>query len=215
MKGKKEHTTSNRIADAIRKEINFGRLEPGKKLIEREIAEKYKTSHVPVREALRILEGEGYIVHEKFAGYSIKFVKAEEMLEAFNILRFLANELLKRAVHRYTEITFFHMNNIVQEIRDSKDLDRTVALFNEFSEVAYGAAGLDYTFSLSMQLVQVNTPVLRRMIKENFKGKVPDDLYTVFIDLCQKKQYQKAVENYMANFDRITKLMVGLIGDKK
>jgi DNA-binding GntR family transcriptional regulator len=215
MKGKKEHTTSNKIADAIRMDINFGKLDPGKKLIEREIAEKYKTSHVPVREALRILEGEGYIVHEKFAGYSIKVIKAEEMLESFNILRFLANELLKRAVHRYTEITFYHMNNIVDEMKECRDLDRTVILFNEFSEVAFSSAGLDYTYGLAMQLVNVNTPVLRRMIKVCFNGKVPEDLHRPFIDLCQKKQYQKAVETYMSDYDKITKLMVGLLGDKK
>jgi len=215
MKGKKEHTTYNKIADAIRMDINYGKLEPGKKLIEREIAEKYKTSHVPVREALRILEGEGFIVHEKFSGYSIKVIKAEEMLEAFNILRFLANELLKRAVHRYTEITFFHLNSIVDEMSDSRDLDKTVSLFVEFSEVAFAPAGLDYTNSLAVQLVHVNTPILRRMIKETFNGKVPEDLHRVFIDLCQKKLYQKAVENYMATFDKVTKAMVTLLGEKK
>jgi DNA-binding GntR family transcriptional regulator len=215
MKGKKEHTTSNKIADAIRMDINYGKLEPGKKLIEREIAEKYKTSHVPVREALRILEGEGFIIHEKFSGYCIKVIKAEEMLEAFNILRFLANELLKRAVHRYTEITFFHLNSIVDEMGESKDLDKTVSLFVEFSEVAFAPAGLDYTYNLAVQLVHVNTPILRRMIRESLNGKIPDDIHRVFIELCQKKQYQKAVDNYMLNFDKITKLMVSLLGEKK
>ena len=61
MKKKKETTTSNRIADSLREAINYGTLKPSDKIIERELAEKYEASHIPVREALRILEGEGFV----------------------------------------------------------------------------------------------------------------------------------------------------------
>ena len=92
MKTKKTSTLSDKIADSFRTDIIYGKLKPGLKIVEQEIAEKYETSHIPVREALRIFEGEGLLVYRKFAGYTIREVNPEEMIELYNIMRFLTDQ---------------------------------------------------------------------------------------------------------------------------
>ena len=51
--------TSQRIAGAMREAILAGDLVPGTRLGQDDIAARFGTSRLPVREALRILEAEG------------------------------------------------------------------------------------------------------------------------------------------------------------
>jgi len=137
IKKKKESTTSNKIADSLREAINYGTLKPSDKIIEREIAEKYQASHIPVREALRILEGEGFVVHRKFAGYTVREVNPEEMIELYNIMRFLSVQLLNRAIPRYTEITYYQLKTIIAEMEKMQDADKNIDLLMQFADVIF------------------------------------------------------------------------------
>jgi len=55
---------SDLVADALRRMIESGDLEPGTHLRQRDVADMLGVSPTPVREAFRRLEGEGYIVTE-------------------------------------------------------------------------------------------------------------------------------------------------------
>jgi DNA-binding GntR family transcriptional regulator len=52
---------SGRVADALRDEILHGRMAPGARIRQEEIAARLGVSRVPVREALRILEADGLV----------------------------------------------------------------------------------------------------------------------------------------------------------
>lgn len=53
-----------RVLTALREEIIAGRLDPGDRLVEREPAERFGVSRVPVREAIRALVAEGFALFE-------------------------------------------------------------------------------------------------------------------------------------------------------
>jgi DNA-binding GntR family transcriptional regulator len=55
---------SDLVADALRRMIESGDLEPGSHLRQRDVADMLGVSPTPVREAFRRLEGEGFIVTE-------------------------------------------------------------------------------------------------------------------------------------------------------
>src|SRR3989304_8413620 len=65
-------TLRERIVDFIKDSIISGRLKPGERVPEQEIAESFGISRTPIREAFRQLEGEGFIsvVARKGAGAS-------------------------------------------------------------------------------------------------------------------------------------------------
>ena len=215
MKKKKEFTTSNKIADSLREEINYGKLTPGDKIIEREIAEKYKASHIPVREALRILEGEGFVVHRKFAGYTVRAVNPEEMIELYNIMRFLSVQLLSRAIPRYTEITYYQLKSITDEMEQTKDTDKSIDLLMQFAEVIFFPAGLTYTFNLSKQFLKRNIPILQGVILSNFKGSIPVEQFNTFIEMCQRHEIDQAVKFATEQYDRITKTFVAYMSESR
>ena len=215
MKMKKESTTSNKIADSLRDAINYGTLKPSDKIIEREIAEKYEASHIPVREALRILEGEGFVVHRKFAGYTVREVNPEEMIELYNIMRFLSVQLLNRAIPRYTEITYYQLKSIVTQMEKTQDADKNIDLLMLFADVIFFPAGLIFTNNLAKQIVKRNIPILQGVIRVVVKGLMPVSAFNHFIDLCQKHEIENAVKYSSEQLDLATKTFVAYMSESK
>ena len=215
MKKKKESTTSNKIADSLREAINYGRLKPSDKIIEREIAERYQASHIPVREALRILEGEGFVVHRKFAGYTVREVNPEEMIELYNIMRFITVQLLNRAIPRYTEITYYQLKSITAEMEKTKDADKNIDLLMQFADVVFFPAGLSFTFNLTKQILKRNIPILQGVIRLLAKGSIPVEAFNNFIVLCQNHEIEKAVNFTSEQLDIVTKTFVAYMSEAK
>ena len=215
MKKKKENTTSSTIAEGLRNEINFGKLKPGDKILEREIADRYKVSHIPVREALKILEGEGFLMYEKFAGYHVREVTTEEMMELFNIMRFLINQLLVRAIPRYTEITYYQVKSLVREMEQTKDPEILVSQLIQYFDMVFSPAGLNYTFNLANQFLNRNIPIIQGLLKEVYHNKIPGNVFGGFIDFCQHGDNEKALQFAMDSYDKTTKAFVAYISEEK
>ncbi|WP_259641311.1 GntR family transcriptional regulator, partial [Pseudomonas cannabina] len=55
----------------LRAAIMDGRLEPGERLTQQAIADAFQVSRMPVREALRSLETQGYIATAYHKGYRV------------------------------------------------------------------------------------------------------------------------------------------------
>jgi len=76
-----------RIAHALREQIITGELEMGSKLNEREIAERLQVSRIPVREALPILESEGFISSQPRRGAVVHVLTLTDAAELFDLRR--------------------------------------------------------------------------------------------------------------------------------
>jgi DNA-binding GntR family transcriptional regulator len=79
--------TPARIAHALREQIITGELAMGSKLNEREIAERLEVSRIPVREALPILESEGFISSQPRRGAVVHVLTLTDAGELFDLRR--------------------------------------------------------------------------------------------------------------------------------
>lgn len=86
-----------RIRDTIRQDIIFGRLSPGTRLTESSLAEKYGISRVPVREALRALEAEGFVDSRPYAGSTVSAVPVDEADDLFAVRAVVEAATARRA----------------------------------------------------------------------------------------------------------------------
>lgn len=64
-------TKEEQVADYLREGIISGRLPRGTRLKQQEIAQQLKISITPVREALKLLEAEGYIASDSYRGATV------------------------------------------------------------------------------------------------------------------------------------------------
>lgn len=87
---------SDRIRDALVAQILEGKLQPGDRLVELELAKQFDTSQTPIREALRELETMRLVESEPYRGTHVRSISDREMLEAYTVrgaLEQLAGEL--------------------------------------------------------------------------------------------------------------------------
>jgi DNA-binding GntR family transcriptional regulator len=214
-KEKKSITITNMIAETLKQDINYGKIAAGEAIIERKIAERFKASNIPVREALRILEGEGFIIHRKFSGYSVRQINPEEMVELYDIITYLSGQLLSRGIPRYTELTYHRFRTLIEEMDKTKETDKTVSLLIEFAEAAFTPAGLKYSLELAMQILSRNIPIIQGMVEKIYKGTIPTRFQRQFMELCQQKNTKKAIEIWIHEFDQLTKGFVAIISNYK
>ncbi len=84
------------LIDRLRELIVTGDLEPGSKVPEQNLAEKFGVSRTPLREALKVLASEGLITLTPNKGATISALTLEDLEEAFPVmgaLEALAGEL--------------------------------------------------------------------------------------------------------------------------
>lgn len=76
-------TLRENVVDAIREKILKRELEPGVRIIEKELSEELGVSRGPIREALRQLEQEGIIEYTRNVGCSVKKVTIQDLYEIY------------------------------------------------------------------------------------------------------------------------------------
>ncbi|WP_121066235.1 GntR family transcriptional regulator [Chachezhania antarctica] len=99
--------------DRLRDEIRSGRLRPGARLTETEIAERLSVSRTPVREAIRRLESEGLVDHQARAGAVVRKLDYSEIMELYEMRAVLESTAARLAARAASEV----------EIRDLRDIN--------------------------------------------------------------------------------------------
>ena len=107
-----------KVAQTLRKAIVTGRLQPGDRLLEVELAEQLGTSRAPVREALRPLEQEGLVVTRPYKGTEVVGVTQEEIEEVLVPLRVtLERFAFRKALDRLTAADLTQLERLVATMR--------------------------------------------------------------------------------------------------
>jgi DNA-binding GntR family transcriptional regulator len=75
------------VAQALREDILSGRLAPGDRLREVDLAEQFHVSRVPVREALSHLQNEGFVTLVRYRGATVSDLSGPAALELVQIRR--------------------------------------------------------------------------------------------------------------------------------
>ncbi|MEH0579989.1 MULTISPECIES: GntR family transcriptional regulator [Streptomyces] len=74
-----------RVLVTLRQEIIAGRLRPGDRLVERELADRFGVSRVPVREAIRALVAEGFVLFETPRRTVVRRLSPTDVKELFEL----------------------------------------------------------------------------------------------------------------------------------
>ncbi|TWX37426.1 GntR family transcriptional regulator [Frigoribacterium sp. ACAM 257] len=88
------------VVDAVRADIVQGVLQPGTRITEAALAERYGVSRVPVREALRGLEAEGFVESRPNVGSRVAEIPFDEADDLFAVREALEISTARRAAGR-------------------------------------------------------------------------------------------------------------------
>lgn len=145
---------SLQIAGALRLEILNGTLSPGDRIRQEVIAERFGTSRLPVREALRILEADGLVRTQANKGARVPRLTLGECDELYRAREVLEPILLRDSVPSLSTATISEMRDLQQQLEvDDRDVERYLALDRQFHLTSYSAAKLPFIRSTVEQLL--------------------------------------------------------------
>jgi DNA-binding GntR family transcriptional regulator len=132
------------VAQRIRDDIVAGRFRFGDRLTIDALATRYAVSHMPVREALRELQGEGLVVMEPNRGARVRTIDADFIDNLFEIRVALELMLVRRAAERCRTSDIDELRAIEDDLeRDiaAADYPAVVSRNRSFHQVINRVAG--------------------------------------------------------------------------
>jgi DNA-binding GntR family transcriptional regulator len=121
-------TKEEQVADFLREGIISGTFPRGSRLKQAEIAERLQLSITPVREALKILEAEGYVIGDSYRGASVVPFDASASEEVLELRLLLESRLLGGAAETMTAQDFTELRALADEFEQAfKAGDRAAA----------------------------------------------------------------------------------------
>jgi DNA-binding GntR family transcriptional regulator len=109
------------VLDELRRRISKRELRPGDQILADTFAEELGVSRVPVREALRILEGEGQVVHRPHRGYFVAEMRLAELEELYRIRHLLEAGALRQTVPALDSDAFAEFDEVLAELRAANE----------------------------------------------------------------------------------------------
>lgn len=137
-------SSSELVYRRLREDIIAGRLAPGTRLVELNIAADFGVSRTPVREALKRLTAEKLVLSDPSRGVIVHAPDASEIEDVFVVREALDALAARLAAHRITPSELARLRVIVDAMRRAIRAGRReqVVLANQrFHDVIYAAAG--------------------------------------------------------------------------
>lgn len=145
-------TAAGHVADALRDAIRSGRIGDGAELNQVALAEHFGVSRVPVREALRALEAEGWIVARAHRRAIVQALSVERVHEIFDVRMLLETNLLEKAVGRLDAATVARLETLCDAMDAMVDHEAWLGANREFHRLLHAGAGAPLTLELVEQL---------------------------------------------------------------
>ncbi|MFS8035463.1 GntR family transcriptional regulator [Xanthobacter sp. AM11] len=133
---------SHAIAADLRAGILAGDYAPGTRVRQEELAERYGTSRIPVREALRDLESEGLVVLVPNSGAWIAKTDINECVEIYKIRERIEPLALSESIRHMDEDTIARLAGLCAQIEASQEVEEFLKLDRAFHLLSYKAAGM-------------------------------------------------------------------------
>ena len=112
-------TKEEQVADYLREGIISGRLPRGTRLKQQEIAQQLKISITPVREALKLLEAEGYIASDSYRGATVVPFDIGTSTEILKLRIMLEAQLVESAARNLTSADIAELKELADQFEQA------------------------------------------------------------------------------------------------
>ena len=150
-------TLRERIVEFVKDAIIKGRLKPGERVPESELAEMFGISRTPIREAFRQLESEGFITFTPRKGAIVSPITDKDVIEFYAIKGLLEGYAAKMACCKISDKEIRRMedlNSQMTKCAERNDVKNFFKLDNQLHDVFLKICGNDKLYNLIHVLVQ-------------------------------------------------------------
>ena len=127
----KRATLTNRALKEIRAAIRNGKLKPGERLVEMQLAEEMQISRFPIREALRYLEKEGLVETKPFKGTHVARFTERDMEELYSLRSSLEELAVRILIENLDEKKIKMLETIIQSMQKASQTGNIDQMISE------------------------------------------------------------------------------------
>ena len=127
----KRSTLMDRAFQQIREAIRSGKLKPGDRLVESQLAEEMQISRFPIREALRYLEKEGLVKTKPFKGTYVAQLTEKDMEELYSLRSAIEELAVRILIKNIDEDKIKKLEFIVADMVQASENDNIDKMISE------------------------------------------------------------------------------------
>lgn len=132
------------VFESLRKAIVEGSLKPGQRLMEVQLAEQLGVSRTPVREAIRKLELEGFVIMLPRKGAYVADMSVKDIVDVLEVRAALEGLAANLAAERMEEKEIEELKKVSEDLNEAmkeRNLDEILKKDVEFHQCIFESAG--------------------------------------------------------------------------
>lgn len=136
-------STQRAVLEELRRWIHSGRLQPGQKVLQEDVASSLGTSVIPVREALKTLQSEGMLVHHPNRGFFVTKLDRDELVELCLIRSALESLAVEKALAVIDDNVIAQMGGLITAMEDAdrdEEIEELIRLDRAFHFTLFSAS---------------------------------------------------------------------------
>lgn len=134
-------STADAAAASLREMIISGELAGGERLVERDLADRFAISRIPLREAIQRLEREGLVDVYRNRGAVVRTLTASDVNEIYDLRALLEGDAIFHSVKRLDGETLARAELVHRLLGEADTTARQGELNREFHELLYSPCG--------------------------------------------------------------------------
>jgi DNA-binding GntR family transcriptional regulator len=186
-------TVAAEAAEILRQRILTGDLKSGQPIRQEQIAQELGVSRIPLREALKQLEAEGFVTIEPHKGAVVSTLSLAEVEELFELRIHLESWLLRDAIPRMREADFAQFDAIIDESRMPDNVAHWGDVNWRLHEAMYRPAGKPISLRFLKRIHDNLDRYLRLQITLTQDWDRAHGDHQQLIELCRARDVETAV----------------------
>jgi DNA-binding GntR family transcriptional regulator len=208
------------VVEALRTSITSGEILSGERLVELKVARRLNVSQSTVREALAILEQEGWVVKTPRHGVRVRAFQPADVDELYRLLGMIESYALAKAMAGRSKTALQRLRSTLVNARalarDGNYIAAINALFEFHTQLTQVGAG---PFAQELHTMMMNRARLLENVRQARVPTTPDELerqlqrHEAIMRLIQDGTVQEAIDKLREQYDAYRQVVQQAIRD--
>jgi DNA-binding GntR family transcriptional regulator len=185
-------TREEYVAKVLREAILRSEIKPGERLDQTKIAEQFRVSRTPVRNALLILSNEGLVEMTPHAGAVVSEMRPAEIEELYFIRGVLEGIAARLAAESMTDEDLALLRKRLEDLDKTDDLDHWTEHNKRFHLQLYSGSRRPRLLSLIASIHDLTLPYSHRYIGSEEHRRIASAGHHRIFQACQERSGQLA-----------------------
>jgi DNA-binding GntR family transcriptional regulator len=207
-----QHKTLNGfMVERLREKIVSGELPAGSKIDQNAVAEEFGVSRMPVREALRHLDAEGFVTLLSHRGAIVSQLSEDDIVHAYEIRAVLSGLAAKLSVPHFDDETVPALEALAEAMKTA-EAEEWIRLNQEFHDRIERPSGVERLLELIERLTQQCRPYLQISVHLAHAQQPAEEEHERILRACREAdedELERAVRDHLSAWGRVVASYVG------